>query len=182
MSGRTRPSLASCAFHSLNVASSSSRSSPRPASRTGCAESNETRYWYHEMSHAKVIATSRLTPEKGTQLTVGSPRLFAIPERVRRKVDALNSSEASTTACSSADRRRRIGSSSTGGSAGGREGWEAAGRSPPRGRPEGLEDRGQQPAAAALGAQRRRRRRALLDPAVLERDVLAERADVDEVL
>src|SRR3954447_21785015 len=119
------------------------------------------------MSHAKVIATSRLTPEKGTQLTVGSPRLFAIPETVRRKVDALKSSAASTTACSSADRRRRIGSSSTGGAAGGGD---------------GREDGREQAAAAALGPQRRRCRRALLDPAVLERHVLAERADGDEVL
>jgi hypothetical protein len=34
---------------------------------------------------------------------------------------------------------------------------------------------------AAIAGDDRRRRRPLLDPAVLERDVLAERADVDEL-
>ena len=38
---------------------------PRSATRTGCADSGETRYWYHEMSHANVSTISELTPESG---------------------------------------------------------------------------------------------------------------------
>ena len=66
MSGTIRPSSTMCAFHSVNEPSSSPGSCPRSASRTGCAESGVTRYWYQEISQATVIDDSALTPESGT--------------------------------------------------------------------------------------------------------------------
>ena len=50
-------------------------------------------------------------------LALGSPRLFAIPETVRRKSVWLKRSAASTTSRSGSDSRRRNGSSATGASA-----------------------------------------------------------------
>ncbi len=43
-----------------------------------------TRYWYQEMSHAKVSTVSALTPESGMIETCGSPRALATPVIVRR--------------------------------------------------------------------------------------------------
>src|SRR4029077_11619358 len=106
----TRPSSSTCVFQPLKVSSSSSSSCPRRSSRTGCADSGVTRYWYQERSHATVTATSPETPENGTMLAWASPRLLAIPPTVRRYVLALNRSAASRIAISSSDSRRRMGS------------------------------------------------------------------------
>src|SRR5438552_4823210 len=79
-----RPSRVTRAFQAVKELSSSSSSSPRSARRTGWTESKLTRYWYHEMSHAIVITSSRFTPESGRMLARGSPRLFgrgALEER-----------------------------------------------------------------------------------------------------
>src|SRR5919197_829680 len=84
ISGTSRPSSSTCAFHALNVSSSSSSSWPRRSSRTGCADSGLTRYWYHDRSHATVTASSPASPESGTMLARASPRLFAMPPTVRR--------------------------------------------------------------------------------------------------
>ncbi len=89
-------------------------SCPRSATRTGCEESGETRYWYHEMSQANVSTISALTPESGVIEACGSPSAFATPAIVRRNCVALKSSAASTRAISSSPRRRRIGSLTTG--------------------------------------------------------------------
>ena len=48
-------------------------SSPRSATRTGCEDSGETRYWCHEMSQAA------LTPESGVIEACGSPSALATP-------------------------------------------------------------------------------------------------------
>ena len=149
----------------VNDASSSSGSWPRSASRTGWPESGVTRYWYQEISQATVTTTSALTPESGTIETRGSPRLLAMPPTVRRYCEALKRSAASTIASSGSERRRRIGSLAIGASAGLASAEERRrARSASRRRSVG---------------DRRRGRRALLDPAVLERRLLAERADVD---
>src|ERR687895_1102211 len=80
----------------------------------GCGESKVTRYWYHERSQAIVITASWFEPESGTMLALAPPRLFEIPLTVRRKLDELNRSAASTTASSSRESRRKIGLSATG--------------------------------------------------------------------
>ena len=116
------------------------------------------------MSQATVTTSSWLTPESGTIETRGSPRLFAIPPTVRRYWLPLKTSAASTIASSSSESRRRIGSETTGSS---------------RARAAAAEQRAEAAAPAALAGNGRRRRAALLEPAVLERDVDAERADVD---
>ena len=113
MSGTSLPSSATCAFHALNDSSSSSSSWPRRSRRTGCAESGETRYWYHERSHATVTASSPFVPESGMRLAFASPRLFWMPPTVRRNVLPLNRSAASRIATSSFESRRRIGSDGT---------------------------------------------------------------------
>src|SRR4051794_11261889 len=110
ISGTSRPSSSTRAFHVLNVSSSSSSSWPRRSSRTGCPDSGLTRYWYHERSQATVTAISPASPERGTMLARASPRLFAIPPTVRRYVLPLKRSAASRSATSSSERRRRIGS------------------------------------------------------------------------
>ena len=46
---------------------------PRSATRTGCDDSGETRYWYQEMSQANVSTISALTPESGVIEACGSP-------------------------------------------------------------------------------------------------------------
>src|SRR5438105_2769886 len=120
MSGTSRPSASTCAFHSLNDVSSSPSSCPRSSRRTGWAESGVTRYWYQEMSQAIVTTTSVLTPESCTMLARGSPRLFAIPPIVRRNALELKRSAASTIASSGSERRRRIGSLATGSAGSGR--------------------------------------------------------------
>ena len=100
-------------------------------------------------------------------LAFASPRLFAIPPTVRRYVLPLKRSATSSSATSSLERRRRIGSG-------------GASVSPfSRREPEQVAET----AAAALAVARddRRRRRAFLQPAVLDGDLLAERADVDEL-
>src|SRR3954453_10873370 len=79
ISGTSRPSSSTCAFQSLKPSSSSSSSWPRRSSRTGCAESGLTRYWYHDRSQATVTAISPLVPLSGTRLAFALPRLFAIP-------------------------------------------------------------------------------------------------------
>src|SRR4026209_1319552 len=114
MSGAMRPSRVSFAFQLVNIDSGPPGSWPRSASRTGCADSGETRYWYHEMSQATLRTTSLLVPDSGPLEAFGSPSLFAIPAIVRRKSLSLNSSAASTIASSCYERRRRIGSSTTG--------------------------------------------------------------------
>src|SRR6266545_1312135 len=48
--------------------------------------------------------------------------------------------------------------------------------------PTGIEERGEAAPPPALTRDGRRRRAAFLDPAMFDRDLLAERADVDEVL
>ena len=73
-----------------------------------------------------MITTSVFTPESGTIEHFGSPRLRAIPPTVRRYVDPLKSSAASTIACSGFDSRRRIGSAITGSSAPARFGSKIA--------------------------------------------------------
>jgi hypothetical protein len=93
---------------------------------------------------------------------------LAIPAIVRRKALSLKSSAASTIASSGSDSRRRIGSSTTGSTSDLRESPSSAATRPRRLRLPVVDDR--------------RGRAALLQPAVLERDVLAERAHVDEVL
>src|SRR6185437_11952390 len=89
MSGTIRPSSTMFAFHSVKLASSSSGSWPRSASRTGWAMSGVTRYWYQEMSQATVITISVLTPERGVIETCGVPRLFAMPPTVRLYCEPL---------------------------------------------------------------------------------------------
>ena len=108
---RTRRSGRSSARRSARPRS---MSCPRSAIRTGCAASGVTRYWYQVMSQAKVSTVSALTPARGTIDTFGSPRLFATPATVRRNVDWLKRSAASTSASSSSESRRRIGSETTG--------------------------------------------------------------------
>src|SRR5262245_23299849 len=98
--GTRRPSSSRRAFQSATLGSSSRSSWPGSSSRTGCAESSVTRYWYQERSQAIVITTSGLTPDSGTTLALGSPRLLAIPAIVRRNALALNRSAASTIASS----------------------------------------------------------------------------------
>ncbi len=66
------------------------------------------------MSHAKVSTVSALTPGSGTIETLGWPRLRATPATVRRKVDWLKRSAASTSASSSSESRRSTGSATTG--------------------------------------------------------------------
>src|SRR5581483_4057724 len=110
MSGAIRPSSVMCAFHSVNEPSSSPGSWPRLSRRTGLSESGETRYWYHEMSHATVTTTSAFTPDNATTETRGLPSDLPIPPTVRRYWDALKRSAASTMASSCSERRRRIGS------------------------------------------------------------------------
>src|SRR5581483_7628605 len=110
MSGTRRPSSSTWVFQPLKLSSSSSSSCPRRSSRTGCADSGLTRYWYQERSQATVTASSPETPESGTMLARASPRLFAIPPTVRRYALALKMSAASSTAISSFESRRRIGS------------------------------------------------------------------------
>src|SRR5579884_3717207 len=158
ISGTSRPSSSTCAFQSLKPPSSSSSSWPRRSSRTGCADSGLTRYWYQERSQATVTASSPAVPESGTMLAFASPRLFAMPPTVRRYALALKRSAASSSATSPSERRRRIGSCCA-----------SASSSLVRERPN-------MPVRPCF-----RRRRPLLDPAVLERDLLAERADVDEL-
>src|SRR5204863_5667801 len=119
MSGTRRPSSSTRAFHVLCCEESSLSSWPRSASRTGCAESRLTRYWYQERSQAIVTTISALSPESGIMLARGAPRLLAIPPTVRRKALALKRSAASTTASSGGERRRRTGSDATPGSGAG---------------------------------------------------------------
>src|SRR2546421_286063 len=84
MFGAMRPSGVRRAFQLVNIVSSSRGSWPRSARRTGWPDSGVTRYWYQEMSQATVTTTSAFTPDSGTTLALGSPRLFAIPATVRR--------------------------------------------------------------------------------------------------
>ena len=61
-----------------------------PAGRAAPSRSR-TRYWYQEMSQATVTTTSVFTPESGTTLACGLPRLLPIPPTVRRYGLALKS-------------------------------------------------------------------------------------------
>ena len=65
-------------------------SCPRSATRTGCEDSGETRYWYQEMSQANVSTISAWTPESGVIEACGSPRAFATPAIVRGNCVALD--------------------------------------------------------------------------------------------
>ena len=114
MLGISRPSSVTVAFQCWKLGSRSSMSCPRSATRTGCEDSGETRYWYQEMSQANVSTISALTPESGMIDACGSPSALATPAIVRRNCVALNSSAASTRAISSSPSRRRIGSLTTG--------------------------------------------------------------------
>ena len=120
------------------------------------------------MSQATVTTTSVFTPESGTTLACGLPRLLPIPPTVRRYGLALKRSAASTIARSDSDRRRRIGSGATVSSGVGPAGIE-----------EGAEV---EPPSPWLFFEGRRGRAPFLDPALLRRDLLAERTDVHEVL
>ena len=51
---------------------------PRSATRTGCDDSGETRYWYQVMSQAKVSTISEFTPESGV---IDAMRLAERPAR-----------------------------------------------------------------------------------------------------
>jgi hypothetical protein len=159
-----RPSFSTRAFQSAKLESSSESSCPRCASRTGCAESALTRYWYQESSQAIVITASEFGPESGITLARAWPRLLEMPLTVRRKVEALNRSAASTTASSSRERRRRIGSSATGG-----DSLLARSKIAER---LSLRRRWSGGGVGAVGVP-------LLRPALLERALLAQRTHVD---
>src|SRR5690348_12010743 len=100
MSGTIRPPSSRWASQSVKAASSSLGSCPRLSRRTGLSDSGETRYWYHEMSHATVITTSAFTPDSTTTETRGRPSDLAMPPTVRRYWEALRRSAASTIASS----------------------------------------------------------------------------------
>ena len=165
--GTTRPASSSAAFHSVNAASISEMSAPRSARRIGWPASGSTRYWYQVISQANVSTSSLFTPESGTIETSGAPSAFATPSIVRRKRLALKRSAASTSAASESVSRRSTGSGTTGLRLAVRDAEELR---PARALP-----------ARPRRGERRRHRAALAHPAVVERDVLAERADVDEL-
>jgi len=158
ISGTRRPSSSTCVFHPLKVSSSSSSSCPRRSSRTGCADSGVTRYWYQERSHATVTATS---PEGLAETLGDAPHGAPVRARVE-EVGGLEDGDLLLGQAAEDGLRRRD---------------RLAVRS---GEAEELAEPAS-PASAPVTGDRRLRRRALLDPAVLDRRLLAEGAHVHEL-
>ena len=127
------------------------------------------RYWYQEMSQATVSTTSLFVPESGTI------EAFGIAEALRDPRD--RSPEGALVEEVGRLDHRQLGPREP---AQDRLVHDAA-------RPGGLRDSNSDAETRPSRLRRRsddhgRGRAALLQPAVVERDLLAERADVDEVL
>ena len=117
------------------------------------------------MSHASVTTTSGFGPERTTTLACGSPSEREIPSTVRTASLALKSLAPSIAVWSAVDSRRRTGSATI----------------VLRGRPALVAEDARQaerpaPACRANGVAERA---ALAHPAVVEGDLLAERAHLD---
>ncbi len=164
--GTTRPSSPSVAFHSVNAASISDMSAPRSARRIGLPASGSTRYWYQVISHANVSTSSLFTPERGTIETSGAP------ERACDAFDRAAEEARVEEVGGLHERRLRVRETPQDGLR--HDGLRLAVR--------GAEEL--RPARALPSRPRGECRRdgsALAHPAVVEREVLAERADVDEL-